>query len=60
MKIRSTEDLTNYLDDDLAWRRKEIIELRVMAKSAKAKKADVHARAYCSGRVERVLLVSQS
>ncbi|EPD37779.1 MULTISPECIES: MAE_28990/MAE_18760 family HEPN-like nuclease [Delftia] len=45
MKIRSTEDLTNYLDDDLAWRRKEIIELRVMAKSAKAKKADVHVRA---------------
>jgi hypothetical protein len=45
MKIRSAEDLTDYLDDDLAWRRKEIIELRTMAKSAKAKKADVHVRA---------------
>lgn len=45
MKIRSTEDLTDYLDDDLAWRRKEIIELRALAKSAKAKKADVHVRA---------------
>lgn len=45
MKIRSTEELTVYLDDDLAWRRKEIIELRAMAKSAKAKKADVHVRA---------------
>ena len=45
MKIRSIEDLTDYLDDDLAWRRKEIIELRAMAKSAKAKKADVHVRA---------------
>lgn len=45
MKIRSIQDLTDYLDDDLAWRRKEIIELRAMAKSAKAKKADVHVRA---------------
>lgn len=45
MKIRSAEDLTDYLDYDLAWRRKEIIELRAMAKSAKAKKADVHVRA---------------
>jgi len=45
MKIRSAEDLTDYLDDDLAWRRKEIIELRALAKSAKAKKADVHVRA---------------
>ena len=35
----------NYLDDDLAWRRKEVIELRSIARSAKAKKADVHVRA---------------
>lgn len=35
----------SYLDDDLAWRRKEIIELRAIARSAKAKKADVHVRA---------------
>lgn len=35
----------NYLDDDLAWRRKEVIELRAIARSAKAKKADVHVRA---------------
>ena len=45
MKIRSTEELINYLDDDLAWRRKEIIELRAVARSAKEKKADVHVRA---------------
>lgn len=45
MKIRSTEELLNYLDDDLAWRRKEIIELRATARLAKAKKADVHVRA---------------
>lgn len=45
MKIRSTAELINYLDDDLAWRRKEIIELRTIARSAKAKKADVHVRA---------------
>lgn len=45
MKIRSIDDLTDYLDDDLAWRRKEVIELRAIAKSAKAKKADVHVRA---------------
>ena len=35
----------NYLDDDLAWRRKEVIELRSIARSAKAKKVDVHVRA---------------
>jgi hypothetical protein len=35
----------NYLDDDLAWRRKEVIELRSIARTAKAKKADVHVRA---------------
>lgn len=45
MKIRSAENLTDYLDDDLAWRRKEIIELRAMAKSTKVKKVDVHVRA---------------
>lgn len=45
MKIRTTEELMNYLDDDLAWRRKEVIELRSIARSAKAKKADVHVRA---------------
>ncbi|HEL5317730.1 TPA: hypothetical protein UOJ24_001969 [Stenotrophomonas maltophilia] len=45
MKIRSIGDLTDYLDDDLAWRRKEIIELLALAKSSKAKKADVHVRA---------------
>ncbi|TDF34261.1 hypothetical protein EZI45_01000 [Delftia tsuruhatensis] len=37
--------MTVYLDDDLAWRRKEIIELRSMARAAKAKKADIHVRA---------------
>ena len=45
MKILTTEELMNYLDDDLAWRRKEVIELRSIARSAKAKKADVHVRA---------------
>ena len=45
MKIRTAEELMNYLDDDLAWRRKEVIELRSIARSAKAKKADVHVRA---------------
>lgn len=45
MKVRSAEDLNDYLDQDLAWRRKEIIELRALVKSAKSKKADVHVRA---------------
>ncbi len=45
MKIRSIGDLTDYLDDDLAWRRKEIIELLALVRSSKAKKVDVHVRA---------------
>ncbi len=31
MKIRTASELLEYLDNDLAWRRKEIIELRVVA-----------------------------
>lgn len=45
MKIRTVDDLLNYLDDEMAWRRKEIIELRKLATTAKDKKADVHVRA---------------
>ena len=45
MKIRTSNDLLEYLDNDLAWRRKEVIELRSLATKAKEKKADVHVRA---------------
>jgi hypothetical protein len=45
MKIRTSNDLLDYLDKDLSWRRREIIELRALATRAKEKKADVHVRA---------------
>lgn len=45
MKIRVVNDLLTYLDDDISWRRKEIIELLALATKAKGKNADVHVRA---------------
>lgn len=35
----------NYLDDEMAWRQKEIVELRALAMAALGKRANVHVRA---------------
>lgn len=45
MKIRTSGELLEYLDRDISWRRKEIIELRSLATKSKEKKADVYVRA---------------
>lgn len=45
MKIRSTDQLLNKLDDDMAWRIKEMHELRTAVQKAQGKNVDVHIRA---------------
>ncbi len=45
MKIRSADQLLGHLDDDMAWRVKEIHELRSAVHGAKGKNVDTHIRA---------------
>jgi hypothetical protein len=45
LKLQSADQLLNYLDDEMAWRQKEIVELRALATAALGKRADVHVRA---------------
>lgn len=45
MKIRSADQLLEHLDNDMAWRLKEIHELRSAVQSAKGKNVDAHIRA---------------
>jgi hypothetical protein len=45
MKIRSAGQLLDHLDDDMAWRLKEIHELRSAVHGAKGKNVDAHIRA---------------
>ena len=45
MKIRSTNQLLDHLDHDMAWRLKEIHELRSAVHGAKGKNVDAHIRA---------------
>ena len=45
MKIRSVAQLLDHLDDDMAWRLKEMYELRSAVHRAKGKNVDAHIRA---------------
>lgn len=45
MKIRSADQLLEHLDADMAWRLKEVHELRSSVQSAKGKNVDAHIRA---------------
>lgn len=45
MKIRSADQLLEHLDNDMAWRLKEIHELRSVVQGAKGKNVDTHIRA---------------
>jgi hypothetical protein len=45
MKIRSADQLFIHLDDEMAWRLKELHELRSSVKTAKGKNVDAHVRA---------------
>lgn len=45
MKIRSTDHLLDFLDSEMAWRLKEIHELRSSVIAAKGRNVDVHVRA---------------
>ncbi len=45
MKIRSVDHLLEHLDHDMAWRLKELHELRSAVQSAKGKNVDAHIRA---------------
>jgi hypothetical protein len=45
MKIRSAENLYESLDDDMAWRLKELHELRSAVNAARGKNVDAHIRA---------------
>lgn len=45
LKLRTGSQLVAYLDDEIAWRHKEIIELRALATVALGKRANVHVRA---------------
>ena len=45
MRIRSVDQLLEHLDHDMAWRLKELHELRSAVQSAKGKNVDAHIRA---------------
>lgn len=45
MKIRSADELLQHLDDDMAWRLKEMHELRSAVQTAKGRNVDAHIRA---------------
>lgn len=45
MKIRTAEQLLEHLDSDMAWRVKELHELRSAVQGAKGKNVDAHVRA---------------
>lgn len=45
MKIKSASQLLDHLDTDMAWRLKEVSELRSAVSSARGKNVDVHVRA---------------
>lgn len=45
MKIRTSSSLMAHLDDEMAWRLKELHELRSAVESAKGKNIDAHIRA---------------
>lgn len=45
MKIRTAEQLYGHLDDEMAWRLKEVHELRSAVRTAKGKNIDAHIRA---------------